>query len=113
MSLDRETLATIYAALIISDEGLDITADKIQALLTAAKVRVEPFVPPMFARALAGVDMKDLIQSATKVGAAPAASSTAAAQGETAAEVEEEVVEEEEVEEDLGGFDLFGDDDDW
>ncbi|KAL0228849.1 hypothetical protein GEMRC1_013469 [Eukaryota sp. GEM-RC1] len=112
MSLDRETLATIYAALIISDEGLDITADKIQSVLTAAKVRVEPYVPPMFARALTGVDMKELIQSATKVGAAAPAAGAVAAKEEAAAEVEE-VVEEEEVEEDLGGFDLFGDDDDW
>ncbi|KAL0209969.1 hypothetical protein P9112_010053 [Eukaryota sp. TZLM1-RC] len=113
MSLDRESLATIYAALIINDEGLDVTADKITTLLSQANVRVEPYIPPMFARALEGVDMKELIQSSCTVGAA--APTAVAAEGGAAAEapVEEEKVEEEEVEEDIGGFDLFGDDDDW
>ncbi|KAL0237976.1 hypothetical protein GEMRC1_012450 [Eukaryota sp. GEM-RC1] len=48
---------------------------------------------------------------ATVASAAPSAAATGNV--EQAAAVEEEVVEEEEVEEDLGGFDLFGDDDDW
>merc|ERR1712227_865492 len=42
-------LACTYAALILNDDGIDITADKLTAILKAAKVDVEPFWPGLFA----------------------------------------------------------------
>lgn len=51
-------LAVIYAALILEDEGIAITGEKIQAILTAAGVQVEPFWPSLYAKALEGVNVK-------------------------------------------------------
>merc|ERR1712098_280609 len=50
-------LACTYAALILNDDGIDITADKLTAILKAAKVDVEPFWPGLFAGALKDVDV--------------------------------------------------------
>jgi large subunit ribosomal protein LP1 len=43
-------LASTYAALILADEGLEITADKITILLNAAKVEVEPIWATLLAK---------------------------------------------------------------
>lgn len=51
-------LACIYAALALQDDNFEITAEKIQSLLTAANVVVEPFWPGLYAKALQGVDVK-------------------------------------------------------
>merc|ERR1712037_230296 len=42
-------LACTYAALILSDDGVDISGDKIASLLKDANVEVEPFWPGLFA----------------------------------------------------------------
>merc|ERR1712080_703047 len=54
-------LACTYAALILQDDEIEITADKISTLLKAAKVDVEPFWPGLCAGALKDVDVKGLI----------------------------------------------------
>uniref|UniRef100_A0AC35GM30 60S acidic ribosomal protein P1 n=1 Tax=Panagrolaimus sp. PS1159 TaxID=55785 RepID=A0AC35GM30_9BILA len=107
-------LAVIYAALILEDEGIAITGEKIQAILTAAGVQVEPFWPSLYAKALEGVNVKDLISNISSgVGsagaAAPAASSggtTAAAEKPAAAPAKKEEKKEESEDEDMG-FGLF------
>lgn len=43
-------LATTYAALILADEGLEITADKINTLCSAAKIEVEPIWATLLAK---------------------------------------------------------------
>ncbi|EDV23278.1 60S acidic ribosomal protein P1 [Trichoplax sp. H2] len=103
-------LACVYSALILSDDEVEITADKITALLKAAKVDYEPYWPNLFAKALAGRNIKDLI---TNVGSGAAAAPAAAAAGggdatdAPAAEKEaEKEVEEEESDDDMG-FGLF------
>ncbi|KAJ5364327.1 Ribosomal protein 60S [Penicillium cataractarum] len=102
-------LAVSYAALILADDGIEITADKIQTLLTAAKVQeVEPIWASIFAKALEGKDVKDLLTNVGSAGpaaaAGPAATGGAAAPAEAAAEEKEE--EKEESDEDMG-FGLF------
>ncbi|KAJ5257191.1 60s acidic ribosomal protein-domain-containing protein [Penicillium angulare] len=100
-------LACSYAALILADDGLEITADKIQTLLTAANVQeVEPIWTSIFAKALEGKDIKDLL---TNVGSAgPAAPAAAAAGGAAApAEAAEEKEEEKEESDEDMGFGLF------
>lgn len=52
-----QELACVYASLILQDEDVSITADKIAAILKAANVSVEPFWPGLFAKALSGVDV--------------------------------------------------------
>lgn len=59
-------LACTYAALILHDDGLEITADNITTILKAANVTVEPYWPSLFAKLFAKKDIGDLI---TNVGA--------------------------------------------
>ncbi|KAA1086373.1 hypothetical protein PGTUg99_020198 [Puccinia graminis f. sp. tritici] len=104
-------LASTYAALILADEGLEITADKINTLLSAAKVEIEPIWATLLAKALEGKDVKDMLSNVGAGGgaAAPAAAVAAAPGGEAAAPKAEEKKKEEEKEEsdDDMGFGLF------
>ena len=72
---------------------------------------VEPYWPGLFAKALEGVDIKDLITNiGSGVGAAPAAGGAAPAAGGAAPAAEakkEEKKEESEEEDDDMGFGLF------
>merc|ERR1712137_1210608 len=91
-------LASSYAALILADEGLEITADKLQALISAAKVpEIEPIWTSLFAKALEGKDVKDLLLNVGSGGAAAAADAPA----------EEKAEEEKEESDDDMGFGLF------
>ncbi|KAK9388749.1 ribosomal protein 60S [Lipomyces mesembrius] len=102
--------AISYAALILADAEVEITSDKLLSLTKAAGVEVEPIWASLFARALEGKDIKDLLTNVGAVGAAPAAGATAvgAAATEAAAEevVEEKEEEKEESDDDMG-FGLF------
>ncbi|TGJ82091.1 hypothetical protein E0Z10_g6662 [Xylaria hypoxylon] len=109
--MSTSELASSYAALILADDGVDITADKLQTLIKAAGVlEVEPIWTQLFAKALAGKDVKDLLSSVGSGGGAAAgpaaggAAGGAAAADEPAAEEKEE--EKEESDDDMG-FGLF------
>merc|ERR1712144_145620 len=69
-------LACVYSALILYDDDVDITAEKMTKIISAAKVNVEAFWPGLFAKALQGRNIGDLI---CNVGSAPAAGGGAAA----------------------------------
>ena len=59
---NKAETAVSYAALILADEGIDITADKLQILLKAANIEdVEPIWAAIFAKALQGKDVKDIL----------------------------------------------------
>jgi len=106
--------AVSYAALILADEGIEITAEKLGTLLKAAKVEdVEPIWMTLFAKALEGKDVKDLLLNVGSGGGAAAATGGAAGAtsggGAAAAEEtkeEEKEEEKEESDEDMG-FGLF------
>ncbi|KAH0543811.1 60S acidic ribosomal protein P1 [Glutinoglossum americanum] len=109
--MSNAELATSYAALILADDAVDITADKLQTLLKAAGVDdVEPIWTSLFAKALEGKDVKDLLLNVGSGGGAAAAPATGAAGGAAPAEAAKEEApkeeEKEESDEDMG-FGLF------
>ncbi|ETN82018.1 60s Acidic ribosomal protein [Necator americanus] len=112
MALTQE-MACVYAALILQDDEVAITGDKIATLLKAANVEFEPFWPGLFAKAVEGIDVKNLITSvssgAGSAGPAPAAAGGAAAPAAAEAPAAESKKKEEPKEEsdDDMGFGLF------
>lgn len=58
---------------------IKLQAEKIQTILKAADVKVEPYWPGLFAKALDGLNLKSMITNVgSGVGAAPAAGAAAA-----------------------------------
>ncbi|KAG1729091.1 60S acidic ribosomal protein P1 [Suillus paluster] len=105
-------LAATYAALILADEGIEITADKIIALTDAASVELEPIWASLLAKALEGKNVKDLLSNVGAGGGAPAVGApvAAAAGGAAAAEAPKEEEKKEEAKEESDddmGFGLF------
>ncbi|KEF56366.1 large subunit ribosomal protein LP1 [Exophiala aquamarina CBS 119918] len=112
--MSNNELAASYAALILADDGIDITADKLNTLIKAAGVAdIEPIWATLFAKALEGKDVKDMLLNVGSGGgaaAAPAAGgATGAADSGAAADApkaEEKEEEKEESDDDMG-FGLF------
>ena len=87
-------LGLIYYILTVTQQ-----AEKIEKLIKAAKVDVEPFWPGLFAKALEGHSLESLIQSAGAPGAGGAAAPAAGGGGAPAAGGGDEAKEEEKKEE--------------
>ena len=80
---DISQLACTYASLILYDDGQDVTADKISALVKAANVKVEPYWPKMFAKAVSGTSLSNFFNFGS-ASSAPAATTSAPAAKEVA-----------------------------
>ncbi|XP_034841088.1 large ribosomal subunit protein P1 [Maniola hyperantus] len=108
----KAELACVYSALILVDDDVAVTGEKISTILKAANVDVEPYWPGLFAKALEGVNVRDLITNigsgvgAAPAGGAPAAAASAAAPAAEAAKEEKKEEEPEESDDDMG-FGLF------
>jgi len=104
-------LACAYAALILADDEIEVTPDKLQSLIKAANIAdIEPIWTTLFAKALEGKDVKDLLLNVGSGGgaaAAPAAGGAGAAAGGDAAPAAEEKEEEKEESDEDMGFGLF------
>lgn len=61
MSSNTSELACVYASLILHDDNIAITEEKLRTVIEAAGVEVEPIWTTVFARALQGKDLKDLL----------------------------------------------------
>lgn len=94
-----------YAALVLADAGVEITSDNLLSVTKAAGASVDNVWADVYAKALEGKDLKELLFSFAA--AAPAAAAPAAAAGGEAAPAEE--AKEEEAEESDGdmGMGLF------
>ncbi|KAJ6748716.1 60S ACIDIC RIBOSOMAL PROTEIN P1 [Salix purpurea] len=104
-------LACTYATLILHDEDIAITSDKIAALVKSANVTVESYWPSLFAKLAEKRNVGDLVMNIGAGGggsAAPVAvSSSAPAAASAAAPAVEEKKEEAPESDDDMGFGLF------
>ncbi|CAG8486365.1 3689_t:CDS:2 [Acaulospora colombiana] len=89
---DIHDRAISYAALILVDDGVDITSEKLQTLIKAAGIEIEPVWANMYAKAFEGRNVGDLLMN---VGA------------EKAKEEEKPAEEEKEESDEDMGFGLF------
>ncbi|KAI8125684.1 60S acidic ribosomal protein P1 [Lucilia cuprina] len=109
----KAELACVYASLILVDDDVAVTGEKISTILKAANVEVEPYWPGLFAKALEGINVKDLITNigsgvgaGAPAGAAAAGGDAAPAAGEAKKEEKKKEEEPEESDDDMG-FALF------
>merc|ERR1712098_524362 len=107
----NDELACVYAALILADDQVAITAEKLSTILKAAGVSVEPYWPGLFSKALEGMNVKELITNVgSSAGSAPAAApagDAAAAPAEAKKEEKKEESEASDESDDEMGFGLF------
>merc|ERR1711957_452760 len=97
----KDELVCTYAALMLHDGELEISEEKLKKVITASGNNVEGYWPGLFAKALKGKNIADMLMNA----GAPAAAAAAAPAKEEKKKVE---VVEEEADMDMG--DLFGGD---
>ncbi|XP_027703785.1 60S acidic ribosomal protein P1-like isoform X1 [Vombatus ursinus] len=108
-------LPCIYSALILHNDEVVVTEDKINALIKAAGVNVEPFWPGLFAKAQSSVNTSSRICNVGVGGPAPAVTGAAPTGGAAPASIaapaeekkEEAKKEESEEFDDAMGFGLF------
>ncbi|KAL8693669.1 MAG: hypothetical protein Q9218_001526 [Villophora microphyllina] len=93
--MSTSELATSYAALILADEDLEVTPDKLQTLIKAASIDdVESIWTTLFAKALEGKNVKDMLLNIGSGGGAAAAPTGGAGGGGTVEAPVEEAKEE-------------------
>ncbi|XP_059456999.1 large ribosomal subunit protein P1-like [Corylus avellana] len=110
MSISEQ--ACSYALLILQDDGIPITAEKIATLVKAANVTVESYWPSLFAKLAEKRNIEDLILNAASGGGGGAAVAVAPSAGGGAAAAaapppEEKKEEAKEESDDDMGFSLF------
>ncbi|KAK4734782.1 hypothetical protein R3W88_009043 [Solanum pinnatisectum] len=100
-------LGCTYAALLLFDDGIPITAEKIATVVKAANISVESYWPSLFAKLFEKRDIEDLILtvgtgggSAVAVAAAPVGGGGGGGAAPVAEEKKEEIKEDSD--EDLG-----------
>ncbi|XP_026438952.1 60S acidic ribosomal protein P1-like isoform X1 [Papaver somniferum] len=108
MSSNGEVACT-YAALILHDDGIPITAEKILTLVKKANVQCESYWPSLFAKFVERKNVEDLITNVGATGGAAVAvsASTGGATAVEAPAAEEKKKKEEKEESDDEDMDLF------
>ena len=76
---EHDELCCVYAGLLLFDDKVDITADKLNKVITASGNSVEAYYPEFFAKFLATADLNAILNS---VGSGPAAAAPAEAKAE-------------------------------
>ena len=88
---NKDELVCTYAALLLHDGELEITEEKLNKVISASGNSVEGYWPGLFAKALKGRNVNDLISNAAQ-SAAPVASGPVATGNAAPAETKKEVV---------------------
>merc|ERR1719242_1619171 len=78
----KDELVCTYAALMLHDGGLEISEDKLKKVIAASGNSVEAYWPGLFAKALAGKNIGDLLSNAGSAGPAAGPATAAAAPGD-------------------------------
>ncbi|XP_042504061.1 60S acidic ribosomal protein P1-like [Macadamia integrifolia] len=107
-------IACTYAALLLHDDGIAVTAEKIATVVKAANVAVESYWPSLFAKLVEKRNIEDLITNVGSGGggaavavAAPTGGAGGGAAAAAAPAVEEKKEEPKEESDDDMGFSLF------
>lgn len=103
-------LSCTLACLILSDDGITITKDKISKILEAADLTVAPYWPSVFAKLAEKRSIDDLVMNGGAGGGSGAVAVNAQASGGGAGEAIVPVKENEELKEESDddiGFSLF------
>ena len=106
---DHDELVCSYAALMLHDDGLEITAEKLSKVIKASGNEVDSYWPGLFAKALKSANVDELLASVVTAG--PAVAAGPAGGDAPAAEEKKEEKKEEAEDVDMGG--LFGDEDEY
>ena len=85
----KDELVVTYAALLLHDGELEITEEKLNKVISASGNSVEGYWPGLFAKALKGRNINDLISNAA-ASAAPASAAPVAASSNAAPEAKKE-----------------------
>merc|ERR1712178_22807 len=110
---EKDELCVSYAALMLHDDGVEITAEKLTKVIKESGNEVEPYWPMLFAKALKTHKIGDLLSNLGSAGGGGGAGPAAAATGDAGKADEAEAAEEKQESDadvEMGG--LFGDDDD-
>ena len=120
---EHDELCCVYAGLLLFDDGMEITADKIEKIIKASGNEVDGYYPEFFAKYLSKTDIKSMltVTPAAGAGAAPAeehhddkkddkkgVKKDDKKGGKKEEKKKEEKKKEEEEEEDMGFGDIFG-----
>ena len=66
---EHDELCCVYAGLLLFDDGMEITADKIQKIVKASGNEVDGYYPEFFAKYLSKVDIKSMLTVTPAAGA--------------------------------------------
>ena len=119
---EHDELCCVYAGLLLHDDGMEITADKIQKIIKASGNEVDGYYPEFFAKYLAKTDIKSMLTVTPAAGAAAPAEAPHEEKkddkkggkkddkkgGKKEEKKKEEKKKVEEEEEDMGFGDIFG-----
>ncbi len=72
---EHDELCCVYAGLLLFDDKVEITSEKLNRVITASGNSVEGYYPEFFAKYLSSVDLNSLL---TNVGSGPATGAHAA-----------------------------------
>ena len=110
---EHDELCCAYSALLLEDGGVEITADNLLKIIKASGNQVEGYWPSMFANALKGVNISDMLTNISSGPAVAASAGAAAAPGPAEDKKEDKKEEKEEEEEVVAMGGLFGGEEDY